>query len=791
MKFSGLKRWHKAHVICVAVLCFCFLGIFFGGDVLASAGAKVATYIDKTYDFEKGRDDKILTDAEGKKALTPEIDALILAAGRDTGRTAVTDAEFSTYLGYVNYLLRNGNGNYRAEDFLRCALAVGAAGGDPAYVGKDVNGNRVDLFYKGLYSRSLATLEKEGIKTVAYALLALDANGISDGEMRSCGSKVDRSQLKTSLIVAAKKLASQGVPDVGTSASVLSALAPYYLNGESEVVTAADGLLKKLSGLQGADGSVKDSPTATAETLIALCAMGIDPTSNDWFDYDIYHGLQSFYCANGGYAATAGGSASQSVTATVRCGLVAYLCYQEDGLFYDFSAVKHHDVKNIPSPKASTSTSQKNTTTSAGAGEPRKKQSVSNSPGSSGSSGKKSAGIPSAASGTAEPSKETKAVAPWNIIEKAVFENIKGTDETYVYDGIWCESEPYTLTFKGTDVTVPMDFNPEISSAATHQMEIDATAVDAEYIVFHHAGAFPGKAMADITVSVPDGSFQCYHYDDAVGKFEEVSTVTVASGKVSFPLDVGGEYFITAASVATAGHTFDMDDTVNGVVPASVFEDLSGKDVDLTLNGVTGNGVRYEIIFHGSDITAPMDFDMRMTEESDNAEAIGALAKDPAIFHFRQDGTLPGKATVNVYLTLEQKPTYGLYYFNADYRQGEYCGPVTLAEDFISFTIDHCSDYFIADYDGKDVLTPLPGSSLMLPVSVVLVVLLILVAVGAVLWRCYGKEGLKAKGRQLLGRVSLGKKKATASDSAGPLTETEIAKAAADSSRAGEDFPDK
>ncbi|MGM9568343.1 MAG: hypothetical protein ACI3W6_09210 [Clostridia bacterium] len=758
-----LKNKNRVLTLCGILLCCALFLCAFSGTAWAASGAQIAAFIDQTYEYEKGGGNKVLSEDEAKKALTADTDLLILAAGRDVGRTAVTDDEFSTYLGYVNEHLKNGNGSYTAADFLRCALAVGAAGGDPSSVGKDAGGNRVDLLYKGLYSRSLASLEKEGIKTVAYGLLALDANGIPDGEMRASGSKVSRSQLRSSLISSAKTLASQGVPDAGTSALVIAALSPDYVKGDAAVVSAVNSLLKKQAGLQSTDGILKDSLPATAEMIIALCAIGVNPEKNEFFAYDLYQGMMRFYCSDGGFSSSVGGSSSASATASARCGLVAYLCYQEDGLFYDFSGVKQHSVKTIASASSSSgsssSASNKNTSSSSGG--------TSSSKSSGGNTGSSSSTASAGSSSSASSRSTTGTAAQGTTIAKSVFEGIKGTDESYIYEGTWGEGEPYTLSFKGTDITTPMDFNAAISSVASHQIEIDAAAEAAEYIVFLHAGAFPGKAAATVTVSLADGTYQCYHYDDTAGKFKQISVATVENGMVSFSLDVGGEYFLTSAEINTEGHTFDVGDTINGIVPASVFEDAEGKDVDLTFEGALESGIEYEIVFNGMDITDPVDFDTRISEQSINAGAIGKLAKDPLILGFYHEGSLPGKATVKLYTSLDKDVTYGLYYFNSDEQQGEYCDEVTREEGFLSFEIDHCSDYFITPYNGKAVLTSSAGSRGLMIAALGFELLLVLAAVGAVLHRRFGKDGLKQKLRGTAGFLSLRKKKA-AKENKGP-----------------------
>ena len=102
MMNSFLRKKNGVLASGCVILCVLLLLLFFADAVLAAGGAQIAGYIDKTYEYEKGSAAKVLTEDKAKKALTADTDLLILAAGRDVGRSAVTDDEFSTYLGYVN-----------------------------------------------------------------------------------------------------------------------------------------------------------------------------------------------------------------------------------------------------------------------------------------------------------------------------------------------------------------------------------------------------------------------------------------------------------------------------------------------------------------------------------------------------------------------------------------------------------------------------------------------------------------------------------------------------------------
>lgn len=778
-------------MIAVALCCCMVLGACSSGLLAAATSSQVSVYISKTYEYEKGSGSKVLTDAEAKTALTENTDLLVLAAGRDVDHSSLTDDEFSTYLGYINANLHSGNGSYKSMDFLRAALAVRAAGADPRQVGKDANGNSVNLLYKGLYTRSIGSLEKEGTKTVAYGLLALDANGISDTEIRSVGSKVSRSQLKSSLVSAARSLSTQSAPDVGTSAMLLAALAPYYQINEADVVSASQALLHKLAELQSANGLVKNSTAATANLITALCSMGMNPAQNDYFAYDLHQGLMTCYNADGGFSTGSGSASSAEATSVARCALVAYYYFDRGEDFYDFTHVKAHTVKSIASSTGSSS----NTNTNTGSNSTNKNTSTSTNKNTSSSStgktttsgsksttgsGSKSTGSSGSATTGSQSSGNASSATSGTIVPKEKFEAIQGKDEVYLYEGTWGEEESYTLSFNGKDITEPMEFNAALSNACTHQLEVDAAAdQNAEYITFLHEGAFPGKAAATITVSLSDGTYRCYHYNDTTATFDEIGSVNVVNSMVSFDVSEGGEYFITSgtAEVSTESLEMTVEDTVDGIVPASIFESIQGKNTDLVLSGETDRGVRYEITFNGMDVTAPLDFDMRIVESTDHWDEISKLAEGPLVLHFMHSGALPGPATVKFYANLDASVTYALFYFNSSEVNGVYTDGIEVGDGEFSFSISHCSEYFIAEYTGENLLTA-PGHVGLIILIVVGVLLLGGGVAVFVLYRRWGKDGFLQRINGLKAKFGKGKKKAEAvAEEESPAAESELEEA--------------
>lgn len=717
------------------------LGTFFvfGGNTVDAADTAVPTYINNTVTYAKGSNSLVFYDDLVEDATADSTDQLALAMGRYTVQTAVTADEFANYLGYVNHNLTVKKGVLpSAADYLGVALAVDAAGGKPTAAGTDSGDNSINLLYKGIYSRSLTTLSNEGTATVAYALLTLDALHVSDATMRSSGSKVTRMQLKDNLVAAANNYASSSAPDVSLCGLVLQALAPYYHDKDTAVVATVGSLLQNLHEFQAVNGSFKDSVVATGQLMTGLCALGIDPAKIDgYFDYSVYNGLLTFLNSDGGFGLSASSSSTVSATNYARIALVAYWCYQNNTSFYDFSGVTAHTAKTIPVSASSSSSSSSSSTSSS-------TKSSSSSPKVSSSSKSSNPSSPTASSGISSDTTVTAAESG-TTIAKSVFEDLKGQDKTYSYEGTWNESEPYTISFYGKNITTPMDFNAEITSAAENQVVIDAAVSSPEYITFLQQGSFPGNATVTVTVSVPDGDYQCYYYNSETGGFELVGAVTVSDSMVSFEVNKGGDYFLTTEKINTGDIVMDIGDTVNGVVPQSVFEKIQGKDVNVRLNGTTDQGTTYAIVFNGMDIKQPMDFNMRIDESSDNSDDIAQLADDAWILHFEQEGDMPGAAMVEIKTNLDESLSYLLFYYDESLMQASYEQKVSISGGEMRFTIDHCSDYFVAQRAIADSLLNAGFPLNIGPMALTYIVVgLILLAAGiGVLLRRRGARGGK------------------------------------------------
>ena len=147
--------------------------------------------------------------------------------------------------------------------------------------------------------------------------------------------------------------------DTDVTAMALQALAPYSEKDEN-VKAAVDGALAFLSAKQVDNGAFMgfgggENPESTAQVVIALCALGIDPLQDARFiknGFSALDGLQSFALEEGGYCHQIG--APYNATATMQSFMTAvslWRLYEGKGSVYLFDGVRETLEKNEQSPK--------------------------------------------------------------------------------------------------------------------------------------------------------------------------------------------------------------------------------------------------------------------------------------------------------------------------------------------------------------------------------------------------------------------------------------------------------
>ena len=201
-----------------------------------------------------------------------------------------------------------------STDYARITLAMSALGVEAPESVLDV-------------VRDYDRVTTQGINAVAYALLALDSkpyNDEGDAALRNnyVAFLLNNACDKGGWVYGGDKTSTA---DVDMTAMVIQALAPYY--GDAQVKTAVDNALKVLKSMQKSTGGFSTYGTynaeSTAQVIVALTALGIDPTK--WTNADPIDALLHFYDASASmFRHTTNGKADQMATEQAAYALVAY-----------------------------------------------------------------------------------------------------------------------------------------------------------------------------------------------------------------------------------------------------------------------------------------------------------------------------------------------------------------------------------------------------------------------------------------------------------------------------------
>lgn len=243
-------------------------------------------------------------------------DWVALAAGRSK-EPVETERYRKALTTYVTKKYRSEEGldTVRATEWHRISLTLLALGGDPTDAGKD----HIDLIADGTYNwKTTESLGTQGLNGWIFALLALDSARFAV----PADARYTRETILTAILSAQEQNGgfglAAGAADVDITAMALQALAPYrsgtvsytLSDGRSTTVHEAVGrALQWLSEQQTENGDFNSwgAPNAesTAQVIIALCALGIDPASDMRFCKSgggAADGLARYRLENGLYA---------------------------------------------------------------------------------------------------------------------------------------------------------------------------------------------------------------------------------------------------------------------------------------------------------------------------------------------------------------------------------------------------------------------------------------------------------------------------------------------------------
>ena len=212
----------------------------------------------------------------------------------------------------------------KSTDNARLILALTAISKDVTDVGGyDLLAGLDDMKY----------IKRQGTNGPVWTLIALDSH-----DYTPAGS-VTRDQLVETILSLQKDSgawyinSTNKTDDVDMTAMAIQSLAPYYETNDA-VKTAVDKALTWLGTMQKADGSFAEmagaasSSESTAQVLVALCAMGIDPTADVRFAKNSFHvldGLLTFYTGTAFKHQASDATVDQMATEQSYYALAAYM----------------------------------------------------------------------------------------------------------------------------------------------------------------------------------------------------------------------------------------------------------------------------------------------------------------------------------------------------------------------------------------------------------------------------------------------------------------------------------
>lgn len=247
----------------VALICFfCCMALIFSGCT------KTAT--------SSNKDIQSTLDMLSQKVIEQTPEASIGSVNGDwavlglaSGKADVPENYFNIYYDNIRAYVKSQKGMLSEDtytEYARVSLALLAIGKDPQNVeGYDLIAP-LDDYDKVIF---------QGINGPAYALIASNAAGIKL-----------KSEEKYVEYTIAHELEQGGFafdknPDPGVTAMVLQGLAPY--KDRDDVKKVIDRNLAVLSNFQKKDGTYDGGSETTSQVILALCALDIDPLTDEQF----------------------------------------------------------------------------------------------------------------------------------------------------------------------------------------------------------------------------------------------------------------------------------------------------------------------------------------------------------------------------------------------------------------------------------------------------------------------------------------------------------------------------
>ena len=277
--------------------------------------------LDKTF--------KYIVTANPTPKLLDEWNILALSRGAYTALESNMPAYYETYYKNLADTIIEKQGilsTSKYTEYSRVILALTA-------IGKNVeNVGGYNLLEK---MADLEQVKKQGINGPIFSLIAINSADYEIPVIEGVGTQ--NSEEKMVDLILEKEISGGGWALFGTKADpditamTIQALAPYYLQGNHEVKAAVDRALEVLSNLQEPDGDYASWGTvnveSTAQVLVALCELGIDPLKDSRFiknDNTLIDGIMKYYVEGGGFKHVIDKGVDAKATEQSAYALVAY-----------------------------------------------------------------------------------------------------------------------------------------------------------------------------------------------------------------------------------------------------------------------------------------------------------------------------------------------------------------------------------------------------------------------------------------------------------------------------------
>ena len=292
-------------VVCLALSGFVPIGAFYEEASLKDA---INGILESRMSVQPDSD-AVLISKLAENAGSPSSDWFAMAAAR-VGRVSDGDIYLDALEEYVSERYKKDDrlDAHKATEWHRIALTVFSLGGDPTAFGTDADGSEINLIADGVYYRGRTEpLNSQGINGLIWGLITLDAGHIQTPEDAYDTRNGIIEQIISAQCSDGGFSLDNGASNADITAMALQALAPYSEDGT--VHASVERALIFLADMQKDDGDFyafgECNAETTAQVIIALCTLGIDPDSDERFvknGNSAVDGLMKYQTADGEFA---------------------------------------------------------------------------------------------------------------------------------------------------------------------------------------------------------------------------------------------------------------------------------------------------------------------------------------------------------------------------------------------------------------------------------------------------------------------------------------------------------